>query len=87
MKLLDLTLFFKAVGELFFDERIRDGFKVESIAMIGISFAYVILPFTAIIIQWYPESFKRETREYDEIMDDIKDTYRSLHPIYSKINR
>ena len=46
MKLLDFTLFLKAIGELFFDERIRDGFQVESIPMITISLVYLILPST-----------------------------------------
>ena len=62
MKLLDFTLFLKAIGELFFDERIRDGFKVESIVMVAVSVVYLILPSTQIIKFLYEEKFNLEER-------------------------
>ena len=78
MKLLDFTLFLKAIGELFFDERIRDGFQVESIVMITVSFVYLIVPSTSIIKYFHEEKFAPKEKTYDDKMKEegFKDSYR-----------
>ena len=44
LKLLDLTLFLRSVGEIFFDERIRHGSQTSSIILAGIGLFYFLLP-------------------------------------------
>ena len=85
MKLLDFTLFLKAIGELFFDERIRDGFKVESIVMVVVSVVYLILPSTQIIKFLYEEKFNLEARTYEEVKDTFNDSYKNQNPVYRRI--
>lgn len=49
MKLVDATLFLRAIGEIIFDAQIRDGVSWESIVCACIGGVYLFLPMNGIL--------------------------------------
>lgn len=49
LKLLDLTLMMKPLGEIIFDSSIRDGVDISSIIMLCVGVVYFFLPMDNII--------------------------------------
>ena len=83
MDLLDFTLILKPAGEIIFDFQIRDGVSTASIVMIVIGFIYMALPTDQILQFFHHEKFKNEEKKYSEVEPLFKETYQTLHPIYT----
>ena len=83
MKLLDFTLLCKPLGEIIFDTQIRSSLAISSIVMCAIAAIYLILPLDSILEFFHPEKFKTEEKTYEEVQAHFKETYQTLHPIYS----
>lgn len=49
LKLLDITLIMKPIGEIIFDSGIRDHIQIESIILTCIAFFYICLPMDSIL--------------------------------------
>jgi hypothetical protein len=84
MKLLDFTLLCKPLGELLFDFQIRDSFCRSSVVMAAIGMVYLIAPIDRILEFIHPEKFKAEEKAYEDVQSNFKNTYQTLHPIFSQ---
>lgn len=84
MKLLDFTLLCKPLGELLFDFQIRDSYCKSSIVMAAIGFAYLVAPVDRLLDLMHPEKFKAEEKAYEDVQSNFKNTYQTLHPIFSQ---
>lgn len=82
LKLLDLTLFIKPMGELLFDFQIRDGVNVESIIFAIIGALYCLLPMDDILKFVHEEAFKQEEKSFEDVQHSFLETYKTLHPIF-----
>ena len=60
LTLLDFTLLFRVLGELFFDIMIRDAVETETIVLLCIAALYMILPVSQLIMCVNYEKFKLE---------------------------
>jgi hypothetical protein len=88
MKLLDITLILKPIGEIIFDMQVRHGnWTVGSIVMLVIGFFYLIIPMNKLLGAINPEKFYLEEKTYEDVKSRFKDTYHSLHPTYVIANR
>lgn len=83
MELLDLTLIFKPVGEIIFDAQLRDTVPTPSIIMAVLGIIYLVLPTDKILQFLHDEKFKNEEKKYSDVEPFFKETYQTLHPIYS----
>jgi hypothetical protein len=83
MKLLDFTLLCKPLGELLFDYQIRDSYCVSSVVMAALALAYLVAPIDTILNFLHPEKFKAEEKAYQDVESNFKNTYQTLHPIFS----
>jgi hypothetical protein len=83
MKLLDFTLFCKPIGELIFDTQIRHSYCTSSVVMCIVALLYLILPIDNILEAIHPEKFKNEEKSYEDVQSNFKETYQTLHPIFS----
>lgn len=83
MKLLDFTLLCKPLGEIIFDTQIRNTYAISSVIMCAIAIIYLILPVDSILEFFHPEKFKTEEKTYEEVQSHFKETYQTLHPIFS----
>lgn len=83
MKLLDFTLLCKPIGEIIFDSQIRDSYCVSSIIMSGVALLYLVAPLDTILEKVHPEKFKTEEKAYEDVQSNFKNTYQTLHPIFS----
>lgn len=54
MKLLDITLLCKPLGEIIFDFQMRDSYCVSSLAMCGVAILYLVLPMDNILDYFHP---------------------------------
>lgn len=86
LRQLDFTLLCRAAGEAIVDSQIRDGVQTETIVFLCISAVYLILPLDQIIDFFNHEEFYDESKTFIDVKDKFKDTYQTLHPIYSKIH-
>jgi hypothetical protein len=64
MKLIDITLLFRAIGEIIFDAQIRDGVVWESIVCACVGAVYLLLPMDDILTFFHEEKFKKEEKPY-----------------------
>lgn len=83
MKLLDFTLLCKPVGEIIFDAQIRDSYCITSIIMSAVAILYLVLPIDDFLNYFHPEKFNTEPRDFEQAQRFFKDTYQTLHPIFS----
>ena len=51
--------------------------------MLMIGFIYLILPSNKILQFFHDEKFKNEEKKYSDVEPFFKETYQTLHPIYS----
>jgi hypothetical protein len=49
LKLLDVTLFLRVIGEIIFDSQMRDGVNNESIVLCAVSVVYLMIPIDSIL--------------------------------------
>jgi hypothetical protein len=57
MKLLDISLVMKPVGELIFDFQIKDHYTIESIVCTAVAIAYLLLPIPQLLECLHKEEF------------------------------
>lgn len=67
LKLLDLTLLMKPVGEIIFDYSIRDRCSVSSIVMVCVSIIYFLLPMNKVLEFFHGERFYHSKKTYEEV--------------------
>ena len=51
--------------------------------MCALATIYLVLPLDSILEFFHPEKFKTEEKTYEEVQSHFKETYQTLHPIYS----
>ena len=51
LKMLDVSLLLQPLGQILFDEHLRDGYQVSSLIMAIVALVYLLLPVNRII--WY----------------------------------
>ena len=84
--LLDLTLFWRFLGQLIFDVQIRNGASTLTIVFMILSILYIIAPWTDIIELVNSERFKlNEKRFTEEKLRFEDDNYKIYHPVYGKL--
>jgi hypothetical protein len=84
--LLDLTLFWRFLGELIFDVQIRDGAKGLTLLFLGLSVLYLIIPWEKFLEAVNSESFKLNHKTFTSEKARFKyDNYLTYHPIYSHV--
>jgi hypothetical protein len=83
MKLLDFTLFCKPIGEILFDSQIRSSYCISSVVMAILALGYLAMPMDTILEFFHPEKFKTEEKAYEDVQSNFKNTYQTLHPIFS----
>ena len=83
MSLLDFILILKPTGELIFDFQLRDSAQISSVIMLILGIIYVLLPKNEMLQYFHEEKFRNEEKKYSEVEFLFKETYQTLHPIYS----
>jgi hypothetical protein len=83
MKLLDFTLICKPVGEILFDQQIRDSYHISSFLMLGVGVLYLLLPIDSMLEYFHPEKFNNEEKHLQDVEHNFRETYQTLHPIFS----
>ena len=84
LKLLDISLVMKPIGELIFDYTIRTNIHpVASIVCLVLGVIYCILPVGWIQGKTHKEEFKLQEKTYKEVKDNFVISYQMMHPIYS----
>jgi len=85
--LLDLTLFWRFLGELIFDEQIRDGATTTTIIFLCLSIVYMIIPWETFLELVNSERFKLNEKTFTYEKKRFQhDNYRTYHPIYSHLS-
>lgn len=84
MKLLDFTLICKPIGEILFDSQIRESYCLSSIIMASIGLIYLLSPTDEFLEFFHNEKFNNEEKPYSEVEKNFKETYQTLHPIFSQ---
>lgn len=83
--LLDLTLFWRFLGELIFDVQIREGADTLTLVFLVLSILYMLVPWEAFLDLVNKEDFKPNDKRYSEEYHRFKDdNYRLHHPIYKE---
>jgi hypothetical protein len=83
MKLIEISLILRCVGEIFFDVQLRgSGTTWLSILCLCIGTLYVFLPTDDILNFFHEEKFMPEWRLYDEVRDKFIENYRNMHPLF-----
>lgn len=83
--LLDLTLFWRFLGELIFDVQIRDGAKTLTLVFLGLSVLYMLVPWESVLEYVNHEEFKLNEKKFsDEKHRFEDDNYKIYHPVYSE---
>lgn len=84
--LLDLTLFWRFLGELIFDVQIREGAQTLTLIFNALSILYMLVPWESFLELVNSENFKlndkRFTQERHRFHDD---NYKLYHPIYKEV--
>lgn len=84
--LLDLTLFWRFLGELIFDVQIRDGARTLTLIFLGLSILYLLVPWDTVLKLVNDEKFKLNDKRFtDERRRFDNDNYKIYHPIYKEI--
>lgn len=84
--LLDLTLFWRFLGQLIFDIQIRGGATTLTIIFLVLSIIYILLPWESFLELVNSESFKLNQKRFtDEKRRFEYDNYKIYHPIYKEI--
>ena len=60
LRMLDLTLFLRGIGEILFDKKMRHDFNVASVVFVVIGGLYFILPINKILGFFHEEKFLPE---------------------------
>jgi hypothetical protein len=85
--LLDLTLFWRFLGELIFDVQIRDGVNTTTLIFLALSVVYMIIPWESFLEAINSERFKLNDKTFTSEKARFEfDNYRSNHPIYQRIS-
>ena len=85
LNLLDLTLFFRFLGEIIFDAQIRDGVKPHSIICFILSVVFMFVPWKSVFELIFSEEFQLNDRAYSKVSSLFTSNYYTEHPIYSAI--
>lgn len=84
--LLDLTLFWRFLGQLIFDIQIRNGATTLTIIFLALSIVYILIPWESFLELVNSESFKLNQKTFtDEKRRFNYDNYKIYHPIYKEI--
>ena len=51
--------------------------------MAALALAYLVAPIDTILNFLHPEKFKAEEKAYQDVESNFKNTYQTLHPIFS----
>lgn len=81
MFLLDLTLIFKPLGELFFDFNLRKETRISTYVMLGAGILYMLLPLNRILNALFPEKALKHVYTYDELKETFVLTYSNSYPM------
>jgi hypothetical protein len=81
MLLLDFTLLFKSLGELFFDLNLRHEMRISTLVMLGVSVVYLLLPLNLILNKLFPEKTLKHIYTYEELKDSFEATYINSYPM------
>jgi hypothetical protein len=81
MFLLDFTIIFKPLGEIFFDYNIRHDMQPTTYAMTAIAAIYLLLPVNRIFNKLFPEKLLKHAYTYDEVKDSFLVTYHNSYPM------
>lgn len=84
MKLLDFTLICKPIGEILFDSQIRESYCLSSVITASIGLIYLISPTDQFLEYFHSEKFNNEEKPYSAVEKSFKETYQTLHPIFSQ---
>lgn len=57
LKLMEITLFWKPIGELIFDIKLRDVVYPETGVMIGLSIIFLLVPWDMLLDKFFSEKF------------------------------
>lgn len=84
--LLDLTLFWRFLGELIFDVQIREGANTLTLIFLGLSVLYMLVPWEAFLELVNSENFKLNDKRFTEERHRFNnDNYKLYHPIYKEV--
>ncbi len=83
MKLIEISLVLRCVGEVYFDARLREGgTSWQSVVCLCIGMIYLLAPTDEIINFFHEEKFKPEERLFDEVKHTFIENYRNIHPLF-----
>jgi len=86
--LLDLTLFWRFLGELIFDVQIREGAQTLTLVFLGLSIVYLLVPWDQFLELVNYEEFKLNDKRFEDEMHRFGgDNYKLYHPIYKEISK
>lgn len=87
VKSIDVTLFFVPAGAFLFDLMLRSNFNVLKLILMILALIYLFLPMSDIIWMLNDEKFELSQRPYSEVLYSFRETYLSMHPVYSQTHR
>jgi hypothetical protein len=82
MKLLDVTLILRALGEIIFDSQIRTGVTWESYVCLSVAVVYCCLPMDSLLALFHGEKFRSDPKPYCDAKKEFVETYYSLNPLF-----
>jgi hypothetical protein len=86
--LLDLTLFWRFLGELIFDVQIRDGADTLTLIFLGLSVLYLLVPWDEFLELVNSEKFKPNDKRFENERHRFEnENYTLFHPLYKEIAR
>lgn len=79
---MEVTLFWKPLGELIFDYQLRGGQVLPStIVMLCVALIYLILPWNKILQLVFEEKFRIKEDEYEKSASKLGNNYTIVHPV------
>jgi hypothetical protein len=84
--LLDLTLFWRFLGELIFDVQIREGADTLTLIFLGLSVLYLLVPWDKFLELVNSEKFKLNDKRFENERHRFdNENYTLFHPLYKEI--
>ncbi len=87
VKSIDATLFMVPAGSFLFDLMLRSHFNVISLMLMIVGILYLLLPMSEIIWMFNDQKFELQVKSYREVVCRFRETYLSMHPVYSKTHK
>lgn len=85
MQMLDFTLVFRTIGDIFFDYKVKGKVNLSSIILLGVAVIYQLIPLQSIIHYFNKERFKLTQKSYELAQISFTETYYDDHILFSKL--